>query len=110
MKLYLQAGLLIAYLATFALFLDNNSLSPLIAPYAQALGASVALTGVISGAYSASNLSGNLRAGCWVDRIGRRLPLVIGLPLRGQGRCSILSPQVPTCCSACRFCTASERP
>lgn len=32
MKLYLQAGLLIAYLATFALFLDNNSLSPLIAP------------------------------------------------------------------------------
>ncbi len=83
MEVRLQAGLLIAYLAAFVLFLDNNSLSPLISPYAQALGASVALTGIIVGAYSASNLLGNLGAGWWVDRVGRRLPLVIGLSFAG---------------------------
>lgn len=48
---------------------------------------------MISGAYSASNLSGNLRAGCWVDRIGRRLPLVIGLSFTGTG--SLFYPFAP---------------
>lgn len=82
-KIHPQVALLIVYVVTFALFLDNNSVSTLISPYARSLGATVALAGVIAGAYSAINLLGNLGVGYWVDRIGRRLPLVSGLFLVG---------------------------
>lgn len=72
-------ALLIVYAVVFVTFFDNHSLLPIIAPYAQSLGASVALVGVIVGAYSAVNLLGNLGAGYWMDRIGRKIPLVAGL-------------------------------
>jgi MFS family permease len=39
--------------------------------------------GVIVGAYSALNLVGNLGAGAWIDRAGRRLPLLVGLVIVG---------------------------
>lgn len=76
-------GLLVVYAVVFFVFLDYHSLSPLIAPYAVSLGASLALAGVIGGAYSAVNLLGNLGAGYWTDRVGRKLPLVTGLVVAG---------------------------
>ncbi len=78
-----RIGLVVVYAVVFALFFDNHSLSPLMAPYARSLGASVALAGVIVGAYSAINLLGNLGAGYGIDRIGRKLPLLLGLALIG---------------------------
>ncbi|MDW7992158.1 MAG: MFS transporter [Anaerolineae bacterium] len=71
--------LVLVYLITFIVFLDTHGLSPLIAPYARALGASVGLTGWIVGAFSVANLFGNLGGGTWTDQVGRKLPLVVGL-------------------------------
>jgi len=76
-------ALLVVYAVVFVSFFDNHSLLPLIAPYAKSLGASVALVGLIVGAYSAVNLLGNLGAGYWMDRVGRRTPLVAGLAIVG---------------------------
>lgn len=80
-------GLFVVYLVVFVSFFDNHSLLPLISPYARSLGASVAFAGLIVGAYSAVNLLGNLGAGYWIDRTGRRLPLVTGLLIVG---CALL--------------------
>lgn len=76
-------GLLVVYAVVFVSFFDNHSLLPLISPYALSLGASVALAGLIVGAYSAINLLGNLGAGYWIDRTGRKAPLVAGLAVVG---------------------------
>jgi MFS family permease len=76
-------ALLVVYAVVFVSFFDNHALLPLIAPYAKSLGASVALVGLIVGAYSAMNLPGNLGAGCWMDRVGRKTPLVAGLAIVG---------------------------
>lgn len=76
-------SLLVVYAIVFISFFDNHSLLPLIAPYAKSLGASVALVGLIVGAYSAVNLLGNLGAGYWMDRVGRKIPLVAGLTCVG---------------------------
>ncbi len=78
-----RASLLVVYGVVFASFFDSHALTPLIAPYAKSLGASVALAGWIVGAYSAVNLLGNLGAGYWIDRLGRKRPIVIGLVLVG---------------------------
>ncbi len=75
----MSAEFVLLYLITFLLFLDTHGLSPLIAPYARALGASVGLIGWIVGAFSVTNLLGNLGGGIWTDRTGRKLPLVVGL-------------------------------
>ncbi|MCI0477865.1 MAG: MFS transporter [Anaerolineales bacterium] len=76
-------ALLIVYAVVFVSFFDNHSLLPIIAPYAKSLGASVALVGLIVGAYSAVNLLGNLGAGYWMDRVGRKPPLIAGLVIVG---------------------------
>lgn len=83
-KSQLRFAWLVAYAVVFVSFFDNHSLLPIIAPYAQSLGASVALVGLIVGAYSAVNLLGNLGAGYWMDRIGRKIPLVAGLVIVGS--------------------------
>ena len=76
-------GLWIIYAIVFISFFDYQSSLPIIAPFAQSMGASVALIGVIVGAYSALNLVGNLGAGYWIDRVGRKLPLITGLVVVG---------------------------
>jgi MFS family permease len=76
-------ALWVVYAVVFVSFFDNHSLLPIIAPYAKSLGASVTLVGLIVGAYSAVNLLGNLGAGYWMDRIGRKPPLVAGLVIVG---------------------------
>lgn len=74
---------ILVYLITFITFLDTHGLSPLIAPYARALGSSVGLIGWVVGAFSVANLFGNLGGGMWTDRAGRKLPLVVGLLVVG---------------------------
>jgi DHA1 family multidrug resistance protein-like MFS transporter len=75
----LNLGLVVVYMVVFVSFFDNHSLLPIIAPYARSLGASLDRVGLIVGAYSAINLLGNLGAGYWIDRVGRKTPLVAGL-------------------------------
>lgn len=78
-----RASLLVVYATVFVYFLGFHALLPIITPFAISLGASVAVAGVIAGVYSAVNLLGNLGAGYWIDRLGRKLPLVGGLLVVG---------------------------
>ena len=70
-----------ARLVVLAVFLDLFVQFPTIAPYAEGLGASAALVGIVVAAYSFTNLFGNLGAGFVLDRWGRRLPIVVGLAI-----------------------------
>ena len=70
-----------ARLVVLAVFLDLFVQFPTIAPFAEGLGASAALVGIIVAAYSVTNLFGNLGAGFVLDRWGRRLPIVVGLTI-----------------------------
>ena len=70
-----------ARLVVFAAFFDLFVQFPTIAPYAESLGASAALVGLIVAAYSFTNLFGNLGAGYILDRWGRRSPMVIGMAI-----------------------------
>jgi MFS family permease len=76
-----EAGrpILAARLVVLVTFLDLFIQFPIVAPYAASLGASPAVTGLVVGVYSATNLVGNLLAGVWLDRWGRRRPVLIGL-------------------------------
>lgn len=65
-------------------FIDTFAIVPLLAPYAMAeLGASTLQAGVILGLYSLSSLLGNLGSGVLLDRLGRRLPMIISLLVAG---------------------------
>ena len=70
-----------ARLVVFAAFFDLFVQFPTIAPYAESLGASAALVGVIVAAYSFTNLFGNLGAGYILDRWGRRSPMLLGMAI-----------------------------
>lgn len=63
----------------FVAFLDNFAQLPVLAPLAVSLGADSLLAGVILGAYSLSNLAGNVLVGPILDRRGAGIPLVAGL-------------------------------
>ena len=60
-------------------FLDLFMQFPIIAPFAKSLGSTPALTGIIVGTYSLTNMVGNLVAGIALDKWGRKLPLGAGL-------------------------------
>ena len=68
-----------ARLVVLAVFLDLFVQFPTIAPYAEGLGATVAVVGFVVAAYSFTNLFGNLGAGFVLDRWGRRFPIIVGL-------------------------------
>lgn len=74
-----RASLPVVYITVFVYFLGFHALLPIITPYAISLGASVGMAGLIAGSYSAVNLLGNVGAGYWTDRLGRKMPLVVGL-------------------------------
>src|SRR5437667_8627135 len=59
--------------------IDSNALVPIIALYAQAIGADLVQTGIIVGLFSLVHAPANLFFGRIADRIGRKLPLEIGL-------------------------------
>lgn len=69
----------LATLVVFVAFLDFFAGLPLIPTYARQLGAAESLVGVIVAAYSITNLPGNVVAGYFLDRFGRRLPITVGL-------------------------------
>ncbi|WP_096201981.1 MFS transporter [Bacillus sp. FJAT-45350] len=69
----------ILYIIIIVAFIDTFSQLPIIAPFAQSVGASPLIVGLIIGMYSFSNMLGNMLAGKWIDRIGGKLILVIGM-------------------------------
>src|SRR5690625_4916580 len=72
-------------LLLFMGFFDNFTQIPMISPYAVSLGASAVMAGWIVGIYSLTNMVGNIGAGVILDRMGRRVPLAIGLAWAGLG-------------------------
>ncbi|MBS4022881.1 MAG: MFS transporter [Dethiobacter sp.] len=66
-------------------FFDTLSLLPLVSPFAVHLGASSLLAGIIVSAYSFANFSGNLISGYFIDGIGRKFTLILGLLIAGTG-------------------------
>ena len=69
----------LATLVVFVAFLDFFIGLPLVPTYADDLGASATMVGIIVAAYSITNLPGNVAAGYFLDRFGRRIPITTGL-------------------------------
>ncbi len=76
-----RRGAQLATLVVFVAFLDFFMGLPLVPTYAEDLGASTAMVGIIVGIYSITNLPGNVVAGYFLDRFGRRIPITMGLAL-----------------------------
>ncbi|MFC1904428.1 MFS transporter [Chloroflexota bacterium] len=69
----------ISSMVTFVGFLDTHLLIPVMALYAYELGASVGIIGLIIGLYSITNTPANIIFGRLIDKVGYRVPLIIGL-------------------------------
>ena len=69
----------IASVVTFLGFLDTHLLIPVMALYAAELGASVGIIGLIVGLYSLTNTPANILFGRLIDRVGYKIPLLLGL-------------------------------
>ncbi|MBE0430544.1 MAG: MFS transporter [Dehalococcoidia bacterium] len=69
----------VASVITFLGFVDTHLLIPIIALYASGLGASIGLVGLIVGLYSIVNTPANIVFGRFIDRVGYKRPLVVGL-------------------------------
>lgn len=65
--------------ATMLGTMDSNALVPVIALYAQHVGADLLQIGIIVGLFSAVHAPANLVFGRIADRFGRKLPLEVGL-------------------------------
>ena len=64
---------------TFLGFLDTHLLLPVLSLYASGLGATTAIAGLVIGLYSITNTPANILFGRLMDRVGYKVPLVIGL-------------------------------
>jgi len=64
---------------TFLGFLDTHLLIPVMALYASELGASVGIIGIVIGLYSITNTPANIIFGRLIDKVGYKVPLIIGL-------------------------------
>lgn len=64
---------------TFTGFLDITLLIPIMALYAEELGAGVGVTGLIIGLYSIANTLANVLFGRLIDKVGHKPPLIFGL-------------------------------
>ncbi|MFU8794329.1 MAG: MFS transporter [Dethiobacteria bacterium] len=73
------SGMLPVYLIIFFSFFDTHAQMPILAPYASTLGATPFIIGIVVGAYSFFNITGNLTSGIWIDRTNWKLPLFTGL-------------------------------
>ena len=65
--------------ATFIGTMDSNAMIPIIALYANSVGASLEFMGLIVAMYSIVHVPANIILGRLVDKIGRRFPLIVGL-------------------------------
>ena len=68
---------------SFMVNFDSNAAIPIIATYAEKLGASIILVGFIVGIYSMVHIPANIIFGRLVDRLGRKLLISIGVMLDG---------------------------
>ncbi|MDE5414385.1 MFS transporter [Alkalihalobacterium chitinilyticum] len=71
--------MILIYIIIAVAFIDTFSQLPIIAPFAIELGANPLLVGIIIGMYSFSNMLGNLLSGVWIDRIGSKRILYVGM-------------------------------
>ena len=69
----------ITSVVTFLGFLDTHLLIPILALYASELGASIGIIGLIIGLYSLTNTPANILFGRLIDKIGYKVPLIVGL-------------------------------
>lgn len=80
--------LLLIFGITFLGFIDTQMTVPIMRLYADNLGATVATAGFIIGMYSIVNTPANLVFGPIIDKLGRKVPLIIGLV--GDALCMFL--------------------
>ncbi|GAB4073693.1 MFS transporter [Barrientosiimonas marina] len=71
------------YFLILVAFVDTFSQLPIMSPYAQGLGASSLMIGIIVGMYSFTNIAGNMVAGYVIDRKGIKRILSAGLLVTG---------------------------
>lgn len=71
------------YFVIVVSFIDTMAQLPILSTYVGTLGASAILIGIIMGAYSLSNMLGNLGAGLIIDRYGRVIAIVGGMFVAG---------------------------
>lgn len=64
---------------TFLGFLDTTLLVPVMSTYATGIGASVGLSGLVIGLYSITNTPASVFFGRVIDRVGYKMPLILGL-------------------------------
>ena len=69
----------INFIVTFLGFIDTQFLMPVIALYATELGAGTGFAGLVIGMYSITNTPSNLFFGRLIDRVGHKVPLLLGL-------------------------------
>lgn len=93
--LLIQLSTLAIAVVVLVSFFDNFSQFPVIAPYARSLGADPAVIGAVVAVYSATNLGGNVLAGYFLDRFGRKRLLVLGLLAAGSAVLLYATAQTP---------------
>ncbi|WP_075619725.1 MFS transporter [Paenisporosarcina indica] len=71
------------YLLLIVAFIDMFSQLPIIAPFADSLGATPIVVGSVIGIYSFSNMLGNVLSGIWVDKFGSKRILTCSMILAG---------------------------
>jgi len=71
--------LLLVFVITFLGFIDTQMTVPIMRLFADSLGVTVAMAGFIIGMYSIINTPANVVFGPIIDKLGRRVPLIIGL-------------------------------
>ncbi|MFX0012342.1 MAG: MFS transporter [Candidatus Hermodarchaeota archaeon] len=76
---YVILALSLSFLVNF----DSNAAIPVIATYAEKLGASIIMIGFIVGVYSMVHIPSNIIFGRLVDRIGRKTLISIGVMIDG---------------------------
>lgn len=82
----------ILFLASF----DMHAQTPFLSPYMKSLNASAMMIGVLLGAYSMSNLGGNLIAGPFLDHFSKKVFISSGLLMAGvllTGHAFVRSPE-----------------
>ncbi|OEF96290.1 MFS transporter [Desulfuribacillus alkaliarsenatis] len=75
--------MLFIYFVIVVSFIDTMAQLPILSPFVSSLGASALLIGIIMGAYSFSNMLGNLGAGLVIDQFGRKVGIVGGMLVAG---------------------------
>ena len=71
------------YILLVVAFIDMFSQLPIIAPFANSIGATPIIVGSVIGIYSFSNMLGNVLSGIWVDKFGSKRILASSMIVAG---------------------------